>query len=81
MHACLQCVFFGCHKHIRDHGKMHDITIELTYGQIHCAACGDYVYDTDLENIAFDNKISAGVCKRRYVEILFVYFITNSIII
>lgn len=48
---------------------MHDITMELTYGQIHCAACGDYVYDTDLENIAFENKINASVCKRRYVQL------------
>lgn len=44
---------------------MHDITMELTYGQIHCAACGDYVYDSDLEEVAFDNKMKARVCKRR----------------
>lgn len=44
---------------------MHDITMELTYGQIHCAACGDYVYDSELENVAFENKINAGVCRKR----------------
>lgn len=70
MHACLQCVFFGCHRHIRDHGKMHDIAMELTYGQIHCAACGDYVYDTELEDIAFDNKINAGVYRRRWAVVV-----------
>jgi len=24
----------------------------MTYGEVHCFACGDYVYDAELENIA-----------------------------
>lgn len=67
MHACLHCVFFGCHKHIREHGKQHNLSVDLNYGQIYCTSCGDYVYDTAIEKVAFENKMEAGVCRKRFV--------------
>lgn len=68
MHACLHCVFFACHKHIRDHGVRHNHSVELVYGQIRCFKCNDYVYDTEMEKIAVDNKLIASVFRRRWVR-------------
>lgn len=48
-----------------NNNNKHVISMELGYGQIHCASCGDYVYDEELEGIAMRNKFEAGVCKKR----------------
>ncbi|CAH0564207.1 unnamed protein product [Brassicogethes aeneus] len=70
LHACLECVYFGCHKHIREHTKYHKhiISMDLTYGQIHCASCNDYVYDAELDSITLHNKMQAGNFKKRLFE-------------
>ncbi|KAK3091748.1 hypothetical protein FSP39_022316 [Pinctada imbricata] len=56
LHACLYCVFFGCYssKHIHDHAerKGHSLALDMTYGNIYCFECGDYVYDLEFEQIA-----------------------------
>lgn len=67
LHACLDCVYFGCHKHIRDHMKSlkHNFCLDLTYGQIHCDSCGDYIYDTEIDKITMENKMQARHFKKR----------------
>lgn len=67
LHACLECVYFGCHKHIRDHAKnqKHTFSTELTYGQIYCAFCTDYVYDAEIDEITTDNKMQSKKFKKR----------------
>ncbi|XP_064609378.1 ubiquitin carboxyl-terminal hydrolase 22-like isoform X2 [Liolophura sinensis] len=56
LHSCLHCIYFGCYGagHIHDHAKTskHPLAVDLTYGAVFCIACGDYVYDADLEDIA-----------------------------
>ncbi|KAK9890151.1 hypothetical protein WA026_008957 [Henosepilachna vigintioctopunctata] len=70
LHACLECVFFGCMKHIREHAKTHKhtLTMDLIYGQIHCNLCGDYIYDSDMENIMKENKMQSGTFRKRLFE-------------
>ncbi|XP_019867047.1 ubiquitin carboxyl-terminal hydrolase nonstop [Aethina tumida] len=70
LHACLECVFFGCHKHIREHMRLdkHTISVDLTYGQVHCFSCNDYVYDAEIDSITMDNKMQAGKFKKRLFE-------------
>ncbi|KAJ8912191.1 hypothetical protein NQ315_003795 [Exocentrus adspersus] len=70
LHACLECVFLGCHKHIREHMKnqKHTISMDLTYGQIHCNSCYDYVYDAEIDEITMDNKMKCGKFKKRLFE-------------
>lgn len=67
LHACLECVFLGCHKHIREHMKnqKHVISMDLSYGQIHCNSCYDYVYDAEIEEITMENKMQSGKFKKR----------------
>lgn len=66
-------MFFGCHRHIREHAKTqkHSFSLELNYGQVHCILCNDYIYDSDLDKIAIENKILAGKCKKRLVFMVF----------
>lgn len=56
LHACLSCIYFGCYdkKHIHAHSeeKKHHIAIDVSYGTVYCFVCGDYVYDSELEEIA-----------------------------
>ncbi|CAH1957542.1 unnamed protein product [Acanthoscelides obtectus] len=70
LHACLGCVYFGCHKHIREHTKSqkHNFSLELSYGQLHCTACGDYVYDADIDAITMENKMNAAEFRKRLFE-------------
>lgn len=67
LHACLECVFFGCHKHIRDHNKnsKHALSMDLSYGQIYCGSCSDYTYDTDIDEITMENKMNSRIFKKR----------------
>ncbi|GJQ81712.1 hypothetical protein Trydic_g9153 [Trypoxylus dichotomus] len=67
LHACMQCVFFGCHKHIREHTRnlKHNFAIDLGYGQIHCTPCDDYIYDMEVDRVAMNNKLGAGRCRKR----------------
>ncbi|KAL3289741.1 hypothetical protein HHI36_023138 [Cryptolaemus montrouzieri] len=70
LHSCLECVFFGCMKHIREHAKnnKHILTMDLIYGQIHCNSCGDYIYDGEMEAIIRENKMMSGTFRRRLFE-------------
>ncbi|KAJ8982851.1 hypothetical protein NQ317_002258, partial [Molorchus minor] len=70
LHACLECVYFGCHKHIREHTKNehHVISVDLIYGQVHCSSCGDYVYDAAIDEITMENKMNSGKFKKRLFE-------------
>lgn len=70
LHACLECVFFGCQKHIREHARnqKHTLTMDLIYGQIHCNSCGDYVYDSDMETLMRENKMQSGTFRKRLFE-------------
>lgn len=70
MHACLECVYFGCHEHIRQHttDQEHNFSIELNYGQIHCSSCGDYIYDTELDDIAMKNRMQSKKFHKRLFE-------------
>ncbi|GAB1602415.1 ubiquitin carboxyl-terminal hydrolase 22-like [Argonauta hians] len=65
LHACLECVFFGCFqaKHIHDHAKdkNHNLAVDLSYGAVYCTPCGDYVYDKELEDLAKD-QIRRSAC-------------------
>ncbi|XP_067671199.1 ubiquitin carboxyl-terminal hydrolase 22-like isoform X1 [Haliotis asinina] len=57
LHACLYCVYFGCYsdRHIHEHArsKKHNLAIDLVYGAIYCFSCHDYVYDRELELLAY----------------------------
>lgn len=56
LHACLHCIYFGCyekhhmHEHAQENG--HYLAVDLTFGQIFCFNCSDYVYDKELDRIA-----------------------------
>ncbi|BFZ17573.1 hypothetical protein BsWGS_20612 [Bradybaena similaris] len=56
LHACLSCIFFGCYgkRHIHEHSedRKHHIAIDMSFGTVFCFVCGDYVYDSQLEEIA-----------------------------
>lgn len=43
--------------------------MDLTYGQTHCIQCRDYIYDSEIDAIALDNKMKAKTFKRRLFEI------------
>ncbi|KAG5876771.1 hypothetical protein JTB14_017342 [Gonioctena quinquepunctata] len=70
LHACLECVYFGCHRHIREHMKFqkHIISVELIYGQIHCSSCNDYIYDAEIDDIAAETKMQSIRFKKRLFE-------------
>lgn len=70
LHVCLECVYFGCHKHIRDHTKHqnHLMSMELCYGQIHCSSCNDYVYDAQVDEITMQNKMQSKLFRKRLFE-------------
>ncbi|CAH1154568.1 unnamed protein product [Phaedon cochleariae] len=70
LHACLECVHFGCHKHIREHMKYqkHTISLDLVYGQIHCSCCDDYVYDAEIDEITMENKMRSVTFKKRLFD-------------
>ena len=54
--------------------RSHPCSVELSYGNVFCYECGDYVYNSDLEAIseaAFDKyvgflKDEAPVSRRNY---------------
>lgn len=55
LHSCLSCIYFACWgSHMKEHlrSKQHKIWVDLEYGNIWCAACSDYVYDTELKIIS-----------------------------
>ncbi|XP_077490268.1 ubiquitin carboxyl-terminal hydrolase nonstop isoform X1 [Amblyomma americanum] len=56
LHACLQCVYFGCYgnRHIHEHARasQHLLAVDISYGVVYCFTCADYVYDRELEAIA-----------------------------
>lgn len=70
IHACLECVYFGCQKHIREHTQEeeHSFSIELNYGQIYCTNCEDYIYDSDLDEILMRNRMQSGRFQKRLFE-------------
>lgn len=67
LHACLHCVFFGCLDHIEEHASTenHCLAVDLKAGNILCADCGDYVYDSELEEVAKANELEASQTKNR----------------
>ncbi|CAN8030243.1 unnamed protein product [Ixodes persulcatus] len=56
LHACLQCVYFGCYsnRHIHEHARtnQHVLAVDISYGVVYCFTCADYVYDRELEAMA-----------------------------
>ncbi|XP_074040933.1 ubiquitin carboxyl-terminal hydrolase nonstop [Leptinotarsa decemlineata] len=71
LHACLECVHFGCHRHIREHMKFHQhlFSVELLYGQIHCSSCDDYIYDAEIDEITNYNKMHSIKFRKRLFEL------------
>lgn len=67
LHACLHCVFFGCIDHIEEHAasEKHCLSVDLIFGNILCADCSDYVYDSELEEVAKANELVASQTKNR----------------
>ena len=41
---------FLCQEHIKSCG--HRLWVDLEYGNVYCASCGDYVYDGELMTIS-----------------------------
>lgn len=72
LHACISvdCVYFGCHRHIREHtsSQNHTFSMDLNYGQLHCSLCNDYVYDSEIDSILMENKMRAKEMKKRLFE-------------
>ncbi|KAK7111323.1 hypothetical protein V1264_010978 [Littorina saxatilis] len=64
VHACLSCVYFGCYneQHIHNHAKTkkHNLSVDLSYGTVYCYACGTFVYDEELENVARKQQRAAA---------------------
>lgn len=64
LHACLQCVYFGCyakqHIHEHVHASQHMLAVDISYGVVHCFACNDYVYDRELEAVARKHRRKCG---------------------
>ncbi len=56
IHACLHCIHFACYPdHLARHrhkNRSHILSLESTLGNIHCAACNDFVYDPELDQVA-----------------------------
>ncbi|XP_042902734.1 ubiquitin carboxyl-terminal hydrolase 22 [Parasteatoda tepidariorum] len=52
LHACLECSFVGCfdREHIQAHADLnkHSIAIDVTFGNVYCFSCKDYMYDIEL---------------------------------
>lgn len=67
LHACLHCIFVACPPHIKSHSskKSHPLSVELVYGNVYCAECGDYVYDQEFEHVseAFAERASKSLNK------------------
>ncbi|XP_060521223.1 ubiquitin carboxyl-terminal hydrolase nonstop [Cylas formicarius] len=70
MHVCLDCYYFGCRNHMREHTAVegHLFSMDLSYGQLHCTPCGDYIYDAAFDAIAWKNKMRAGRFKKRLFD-------------
>lgn len=73
MHSCLHCIYFACYAgHIQDHSKTkkHFLYVDLSYGNIYCAQCQDYIYDRELTEIGVTHKLKEA----KYVHIsLFIF--------
>ncbi|CAG9770360.1 unnamed protein product [Ceutorhynchus assimilis] len=69
LHTCIDCVYFGCHQHIRQHAHSldHNFALELYFGQLYCKSCADYIYDHDLDEIALENRMKS----KKYLKRLF----------
>lgn len=55
LHACLHCIFIACGpQHRNNHSRVtkHSCSVDLSYGNIYCHECSDYVYDYDLESLS-----------------------------
>uniref|UniRef100_A0A1B6KA10 Ubiquitin carboxyl-terminal hydrolase n=2 Tax=Cicadellinae TaxID=33370 RepID=A0A1B6KA10_9HEMI len=66
LHSCIHCIYFGCYSggHIQEHAKTkkHFLAVELAYGNVLCFQCGDYVYDSELAEVARENRSTAAAC-------------------
>ena len=57
LHVCLLCVHLACHSPTRSHifahsnTSDHPITVDLSYGQLLCVHCQDYIYDAGFAKI------------------------------
>ncbi|XP_054718307.1 ubiquitin carboxyl-terminal hydrolase 22-like [Uloborus diversus] len=64
LHACLDCVYFGCYndRHIHQHAETekHNLAVDINVGKIHCFVCKDYMYDPELEEISRQDKLLAA---------------------
>jgi len=56
LHSCLSCIYFACWgQHMKDHlhkNPKHKMWVDLEYGNMWCATCQDYVYDSELKVIS-----------------------------
>ena len=50
---CASCTFIGCldggHAHRHAHESGHVVFVDAAHRQTFCAACNDYVYDSDFD--------------------------------
>lgn len=71
LHSCLECVFFGCINHIEEHftDKRHCLSVDVIYGNVLCLECGDYVYDSELEELRRANEREAGQLMNRQLSL------------
>ncbi|KAF2882043.1 hypothetical protein ILUMI_24143 [Ignelater luminosus] len=72
LHVCMHCTFFGCSQHIREHtkNKKHTFSMDISYGQVHCSQCGDYIYDEQLDSIARANALQGDSVKKFVLELV-----------
>lgn len=60
LHSCLHCIYFGCYNgHIQDHStiKKHFLYVDLSFGNVFCVQCQDYIYDRELSEISTINNL------------------------
>lgn len=67
LHCCLHCVYFACVNHIEEHfvEDKHYLAVDLTFGNVLCLECGDYIYDSEFEELRKANELEALQRKNR----------------
>lgn len=66
----MECVYIGCSEHLTRHTTRvsHNFAMELSYGQMFCVRCEDYVYDMRLDQAALSNALRSKNCPKRVLH-------------
>ncbi|XP_063825048.1 ubiquitin carboxyl-terminal hydrolase nonstop isoform X2 [Ostrinia nubilalis] len=79
MHSCLHCIYFACYAgHIQEHSKSkkHFLYIDLSYGNVFCTQCQDYIYDRELTEIGMNHRLKEA--KSLGISVPFMPWLPNT---